>query len=204
MRYSEYLRGTACRMAAKLGLARLKTDETGATAIEFAIVATPFFMFIFGLIGISMYFFVMTSLDKGVDKQSRLIRTGQANSNNNIHNHPMTVDDFKNDVCATAGTWIKCPSVQVFVQHFPDWTSVQPQACLSGSGQIVTNNANGSDAIAAYSGTASDVVLVTTCYKWDFIKGIPYIKLGNMSDNSMMMQSTTAFRTEPYTPPSGP
>ncbi len=198
MRYSTYLRKPTRRMAAKIGVLGLKRDETGATAIEFALVSLPFFMFIFGLIGISLFFFVMTSIDHGMDKESRLIRTGEAQSTN------MTVDTFKAGLCAHAGTWIKCPSVQIFVQHFPNWTTVQPQACLNGSGQIVTSTASGSDKIAQYSGTASEVVLVTTCYKWDFAKHIPFIKLGQMSDGAMMLQSATAFRTEPYTPPSGP
>ncbi len=198
MNYPAYLAAPARRLAEKLGYKGLKHNEDGTTAIEFAIVAVPFFMFLFALIGISMFFFVMTSIDKGMDKQSRKIRTGEAQSTN------MTVNDFKQAVCASAGTWIKCPSVQIFVQHFPDWAQVQPQACLNGSGQVVTNNAGGSDKIAQYSGTASEVVLVTTCYKWDFAKKLPYLKLGNMSDNAMMMQSATAFRTEPYTPPAGP
>ena len=198
MRYTRYVRQPVCLLAAKLGFARLKRDEDGATAIEFAIVALPFFMFIFALVGISMYFFDMTSIDKGMDKQSREIRTGQAQSTN------MTVSDFKTKVCATAGTWIKCPKMQIFVQHFPDWSSVQPQACVSAGGQIVTNSASGSDKIAQYSGSASEVVLVTACYKWDFTQKLPFLRLGNMSDKSMMMQTATAFRTEPYTPPAGP
>ncbi len=169
-----------------------KGDQDGATAIEFAMVSAPFFILVFMLIGFALYFFVMNSLDKGMDQTSRLVRTGQAQKTN------MTVNDFKQGVCDSAGGWIKCNKVQVFVQKYPDWQSVSPQACLNSDGSVVTNSASGGDPIATYSGTASDIVVVTTCYKWEFAQQIPYVKLGNMSDGSMMMQTATAFRTEPY------
>ena len=191
------------RLGCRLGFRQMQRDENGNTAVEFAMVSVPFLMFIFGLIGISTYFFVMTSLDRGMDKASRDVRTGQSQNANygpTGAKHAMTVADFKQQLCGTAGGWIKCPKVQVFVQKFPDWQSVAPQACVNGSGQVVTNNANGSDAISQYSGTASDVVLVTTCYKWDFAANVPFLHLGNMGDGSMMMQTATAFRSEPYAP----
>ncbi|MEQ1670988.1 MAG: TadE/TadG family type IV pilus assembly protein [Hyphomicrobium sp.] len=169
-----------------------KREDDGATAIEFAMVATPFFMLVFMLIGFAMYFFVMNSLEKGMDQTSRLVRTGQAQKNN------MTVADFKNQVCNSSGDWIKCPKVQVFVQKYPNWATVAPQECLNVDGSVVTNTAAGTDPIATYTGTASEIVVVTTCYKWEFAQQIPFVKIGNMGDNSMMMQSSTAFRTEPY------
>ncbi len=49
-----------------------------------------------------------------------------------------------------------------------------------------------------YTGAASDIVVVTACYKWDFTKKLPFLKLGNMNDGAMMMQTATAFRSEPY------
>ena len=176
----------------KLRVRGFKKNDDGATAIEFAMVSFPFFILIFMLIGFALYFFVMNSLDKGMDQTSRLVRTGQAQKAN------MTVNDFKNNICNSAGGWIKCNMVQVFVQKYPDWQSVVPQPCLNVDGSVVTNNASGTDKIAQYSGTASDIVIVTTCYKWEFAQKIPFVKLGNMSDKSMMMQTATAFRTEPY------
>jgi Flp pilus assembly protein TadG len=172
--------------------AGFKQNQDGATAVEFALVATPFFMLIFMLIGFALYFFVTNSLDKGMDQTSRLVRVGKAQKDN------MTVNDFKQAVCSAAGDWIKCNKVEVFVQKFPDWQSVTPQSCLNANGAQVTNTASGSDPIANYSGESSDIVMVTTCYKWEFANQIPYVKIGNMTDGSMMMQATTAFRTEPY------
>jgi Flp pilus assembly protein TadG len=174
-------------------LFRFRKNDDGSTAIEFAMVSGPFFILVFMLIGFALYFFVMNSLDKGMDQTSRLVRTGQAQKSN------MTVNDFKTAVCNGAGGWIKCNKVEVFVQKYPDWQSITPQACLNSAGAQVTNGASGSDPIATYAGTSSAIVVVTTCYKWEFAQSIPFVKLGNMGDGSMMMQTATAFRTEPYT-----
>jgi Flp pilus assembly protein TadG len=42
-------------------------DEQGTSAVEFAIVALPFFLFVLGLIGVGLYFFTMSSLSSGVE-----------------------------------------------------------------------------------------------------------------------------------------
>jgi Flp pilus assembly protein TadG len=172
-----------------------KTDEAGSTAIEFAIVATPFLMFIFGLIGCALYFFTTSSIEKGMDQTSRLVRTGEAVTDK------MTVDQFKQDVCSGAGNWIDCKKLQIFVKSYSDgWAGLNganPQPCVE-DGAVVTNEAPGTDLIAIYSGTASDVVVVTACYKWDFTAKLPFLKLGNMADGSMMLQTATSFRSEPY------
>ena len=190
MRHPRHLGAPFRQIAVRLGLRQLQRDEHGTAAIEFAIVSVPFFMMIFALIGISAYFFVFTSLDRGMDKMSRQVRTGEAAG--------MTVSSFKQGVCDNAGGWIECPKVQVFVQSNADWSTVTPQSCLNSAGQVVTNTANGTDLITKYSGGASDVVVVTTCYKWALPAQIPFFRFGNMSDGSMMMQSTTALRSEPY------
>ncbi len=187
------------RLARRLGGVRhWRRDEKGSTAIEFAIVATPFLMFIFGLIGVAFYFFIMSSVEKGMDQSSRLIRTGQAVT------AKMTVDQFKKNICSGAGQWIRCDQLQVFVQHYADWMlknpdgTVGPKPCVNASGVAATNPANGGDLIATYSGSASDIVIVAACYRWTFTQKLPFLNLGNMKDRAMMMQSATAFRSEPF------
>lgn len=178
-----------------LSLKRAKAlgrDATGATAVEFAIVATPFLMFVLALIGCALYFFILNSVEKGMDQSSRLIRTGQATKTK------MTVDQFKQKICAGAGQWVRCDQLQVFVSHYSDWASVQTQPCVDENKAIIKNTVPGSTLISVQAGSASDVVIVTACYKWNFTKAFPFLNLSNMSDGSMMLQTATAFRSEPY------
>jgi Flp pilus assembly protein TadG len=171
---------------------RFERDEKGATAVEFAMVSGPFLMFIFGLIGCALYFFIMSSVEKGMDQSSRLIRTGQAET------AQMTVKQFKQAICDGAGNWIQCSKLQIFVNRFADWASVTPQPCVDSNKVVITNTAPDDQLIAVSAGGPSDIVIVTACYKWDFTSRLPYFKLGNMSDGSLMMQTATAFRSEPF------
>ena len=181
------------------GLAhRFRRNSDGATAIEFAAVSIPFLMFIFGLIGMALNFFIQNSIENGMARSARLIRTGEAQAQN------MKVKDFKNSICDKAGVWVKCASLQVFVDKYASWDAVQPEPCLDSNGNAKVSTVNGDSLIAQYSGTSSDIVIVTGCYKWNFTSSLPFLHVGNMQDKSLMMQSMTAFRSEPYTPPVSP
>jgi Flp pilus assembly protein TadG len=192
MRIRQWRRNLLDRASGSKSSGKFSRNDNGSVAIEFGMVSIPFLILVFMLFGFAMYFFVMNSLDKGMDETARLLRTGQAQKAD------MTVSQFKSNICSKAGGWIQCPKVEVFVQKFATWDVVTPTACLNSSGSVNTNTASGSDKIALYSGTASEIVLVTTCYKWEFSQKLPFFTFGNMPDGSMMIQSSTAFRTEPY------
>lgn len=173
-------------------LRRLRRDESGTTAIEFAIVATPFMLFILGLVGCAFYFFIISSIEKGMDQASRLVRTGQAVT------QKLTVDQFRRKICTGAGAWINCNNLQIFAQAADSWSSnFQPYKCLDNTKNL-SQLMKPTDLIAIYTGAASQIVMVTTCYKWDFTAKLPLIKFGNAPDGSTMMQTATAFRSEPY------
>ncbi len=186
------------------GLTLFKRNEDGTFAIEFAVVAFPFLVLVFGLIAIAFYFFMMTSVEKGMDQMSRQIRTGQAAEAD------MTVQQFRDGICAKAGYWINCDKLEVFVNTYDEWADVTPNPCIDAAG-VIANNSPAGAKIATYAGGADDIVIVTACYEWDLTQKfpfqdvkmpngttLPFLKFGNMQNGSHMMQATTAFRSEPF------
>jgi hypothetical protein len=171
----------------------LRNDE-GVAAIEFAIVALPFFLFVFGIIGIGLYFLASTSLEYGAQSAARKVRTGQANKGD------MTVGEFKELVCEAAGTYINCGKLGVLVQHGATWSQVAPQSCTDSKGAMVGSTGQSGEPIAKYTGGASEVVLVTLCYQWDLANNFKFLKLGSGSDGSgpAIIQASAAFKTEPW------
>jgi hypothetical protein len=148
-------------------------------------------MFILALVGCTFYFFIMNSIEMGTDQATRLVRTGEAVA------QKLTVAQFKQKICSGAGPWIDCNKLQVFAQAANTWSAnLQPYQCLNSTN--LSEVMKPTDLIAVYTGTASQVVIVTTCYQWDFTKKLPLFKFGNSPDGSMMMQTATAFRSEPY------
>ncbi|MFN0218525.1 MAG: TadE/TadG family type IV pilus assembly protein [Hyphomicrobium sp.] len=191
MRTTFERRRALCRLISVSSFTRWKRDETGATAMEFGAVVFPFFMMVFGLVGIAFYFFIMNSVEKGMDQTARMVRTGQAQQSN------MTIKQFKDQICANAGFWIKCDKLQIFPDRAASWGALAPQPCVV-NGAIRTNPALPTDQIATYVGESSAIVMVTACYHWDLTKIIPFLRIGNMNDGTHMLQAATAFRTEPY------
>jgi Flp pilus assembly protein TadG len=170
-------------------LSRWHRDARGTTAVEFAMVAMPFMMMLFGIIGIALYFFTVFSVESAVEQAARLLRTGQAQQAG------YTADQFKNKVCEFVPDFVDCQAkVKVNVLSFADTTSITPAAlpkCLSA-----TNNLSNSTVYAP--GTASQVVLVWVCYEWELASKIPFLRLGDMANGSSLIQATSVFRTEPY------
>lgn len=169
-------------------------NEDGVAAIEFAIVALPFFLFVFGIIGIGLYFLASTSLEYGVESAARKVRTGEADKGD------MSVGEFKQLVCDAAGSYINCGKVAVVVQHAATWSGVSPQSCTDSNGNMVGSTGSDGEMITKYAGGASEVVLVTLCYKWDLAKNFEFLQLGTGANGSgpAMIQASAAFKSEPF------
>jgi hypothetical protein len=167
---------------------RWRADTSGKTAIEFGIVAMPFFLFVFGIIVIGLYFFTTFSLENAVERASRLIRTGQAQKMN------MTDVQFKNRVCEYVPSFVNCENkLIVNVRSFAEADLVPGRTRAE-----CVNEGSLTDITTYAPGTANQVVLVTLCYEWELAKKLPFLRLGDMANGSRLIQAASVFRTEPY------
>jgi Flp pilus assembly protein TadG len=60
--------------------ARFARDRKGATAVEFAFVAAPFFLLVFAILEIALIFFASAIIEEAVADAARDIRTGELQS----------------------------------------------------------------------------------------------------------------------------
>ena len=169
--------------------ARWRRDARGVTAIEFAMVAMPFLMLLFGIIGVGLYFFTTFTLENAVEQAARVLRTGQGQEAG------MTDVQFKAKVCEFVPGHIDCTNkLKVNVLSFADTANITPGAlptCLNGDNTLA-------GATQYNPGAASEVVVVWICYEWELSSKIPFLDLGNMAGGSRLIQATSVFRTEPY------
>lgn len=172
-----------------------RRNDDGMAAVEFGIVAMPFFLMIMGIMSTGLQFFTQSSIENGVETASRMILTGQAQTSS----PPMNMQTFRNNICSRAGPFINCDSahLSIIIKSWPNWASLQAQSCISGGG-LTPSSGNDTALVSATSGAPGDIVLVTVCYKWDMAKGMPTYMPVKFSDGSALMQATVAFRTEPY------
>jgi Flp pilus assembly protein TadG len=170
-------------------LARWRRDAQGVTAIEFAMVAMPFLMLLFGIIGVGLYFFTTFTLENAVEQAARVLRTGQAQEAG------LDETQFKARVCSFVPGHVDCANkVKVNVLSFPDTANIVP-----GSLPTCLNNDNTLSGSTQFDpGAASEVVVVWVCYEWELSSKIPFLDLGNMAGGSRLIQATAVFRTEPF------
>lgn len=168
-------------------LRRLGKDRSGTSAIEFAIIAVPFFALLVAIIEVSLVFFGSFTLENAVDQTGRLIRTGQA------QNAGMDAAAFKTAVCGKVYVLFNCDAgLKIEVQRFENF---------SGIGNNLGSPLDNGKLKENYPfdmGNGGDVVVVRAFYVWDLLAKLPAIGLGNMSDGSRLLIAATTFRNEPF------
>ena len=170
-----------------LGLGRFRRDQGGATAIEFAFVAAPFFFMMFALIELGMLFVMDVTLETAVSQTGRLVRTGQA------HSRAMSVSEFREDVCSRMGVFeSQCADrLLVDVRVIPRFTGQTPPDPVDENGEL-----SGSDLLFAIGGPR-DIILVSAWYPQPLFT--PLVSQGaERVAGQRVLNVTTAFRNEPF------
>jgi len=180
------------RFVHRRSISRFAGARDGATAIEFAIIATPFLMLMFGIIELGMVFLVSTTLQTATELASRKIRTGEFQTSG-----ATAKTDFLNLVCANMN-WLQsdCASkLAVDVQVFPTFAALTA-APVNDPTTFNPNNTN-------YAvPQASQIVLVRAYYQWTIFTPLLNAALVNEGAGSgkRLIGSTAAFQTEPFPP----
>lgn len=166
-------------------LRRLRKDDSGATAIEFGIVAVPFFALMVAIIEVALVYFANFSLENGVDQAARLIRTGQ------VQEQGFSVSQFKQSICDKVSGIFNCADgLKIDVQRFDNFTGVNLSDPLTGDGELRED-------FGYDPGVGGDVVVVRAFYEWNLVAEIPG-GLGNMPNGSRLLTAVATFRNEPF------
>jgi len=169
-----------------LFLSRFKRATSGVTAIEFSLVAVPFFFLLYAIIDISMIFFSSTMLENGVASAARQIRTGKVQSTN------MTPEQFRTLVCNEISLLLACDArLAIDVRKYAGFSDAAFEPVLDGNGNL-TGQMNFDP------GTAGDVVIVRAFYTWSMLTPSIAPMFTNMSGNKRLIEASTAFRNEPF------
>lgn len=176
---------------------RFGPAREGATAIEFAMVVTPFLMLVFGVIGVGLFFFTETVLDQALNASSRQIRTGQSRQ---TATGELTVKNLKNDICGRTAGLISCDKLSLVIESEDTWDEVATiRSCTNTSGAVVGSNYADAIPVSTGAGGRERVVIIVACYPWELLASIPYLGLGNVNDGkAQLIQAVMAFKSEPY------
>jgi Flp pilus assembly protein TadG len=165
---------------------RFVRRSEGATAVEFALVAGPFFLMIMALLETALVIFVNAILENGMVDSARLIRTGQ------VHEQNMSEAEFRAVFCQNLITLVQCDErLMIDVRVFDSFNDVEFDPPLTPGGNLNDmNNFN--------PGTAGDIILVRAFYVWDGMTPIIGEYISNMAGGNRLVVSSAAFRNEPF------
>jgi len=188
-------------------LARFRRADDGTAAIEFGILAFPFFLLVFATIEAFIAFAGEQLLENAVDTMGREIRTGQITSNTGRATD-MTETQFRTRFCAEISLMIRCTDEEnladqklyLDVRQFTTFANVPKGIPRISSEEWADLDPTGFD----YNpGGPKSINIVRAYYRWEVMTDLvrPYITnirpAGKMPTDYLMV-ATAAFRNENY------
>jgi Flp pilus assembly protein TadG len=172
---------------------RAARDESGASAVEFALVCIPFLALTLAAIQTSIIYFMGEALQSATQIAARQILTGQAFTNS------VSQAQFKTLVCNQLPAFFKgsgsnCANLIVDVQSANSFSSlntatITPTYDSSGNPNYTANYSIGSPGSA---------VIVRVMYNWPVFNLPLGFNLQDQSNNTYLLIGTAVFQNEPY------
>ncbi|WP_371311853.1 TadE/TadG family type IV pilus assembly protein [Pseudovibrio flavus] len=171
-------------------LRELWRDQRGATAVEFAMVGIPFFMFIMAILEIGLVFFAGTILDHATHESARLVRTGQA------QNSGMDAGTFKQKICENMTSVICSDASRLHVEvlnfdSFSEAASGTTSVIDPATGEVNTG-------FQFNTGARNEIVVVRAVYEWPMISNWIRDAFQDTADGDRLLVSTSVFKNEPF------
>lgn len=160
----------------------------GMAAVEFGIVAMPFFAIIFAVLQVGVVVFAQQELESGVEQAARLVLTGQ------VQQQGLTQAQFQTQVCASLPVLFKCSNVMVDLQ------SVTAFSSANTSMPTLTYNAQGNvtNVWKFAPGVPGTIEVLRVMYQWPTFLVPLYLKLATQSNGARLLMATAVFQNEPF------
>jgi Flp pilus assembly protein TadG len=173
----------------RCGFKRYRSNEKGATAIEFAFVGAPFLYLLMVIFETGLMLFAEYAIQNGTANAARMIRTGEVQASS------MSAEDFKEEICTNLEAFLNCKAtINVDVQSFADFASVSTSTAIDADGNLTPDVTTGAQ---FEPGNALDVSIVRVYYPWQLY--VPLLsQLSNMSGQRRLLTAGAAFRNEPF------
>lgn len=159
----------------------------GAAALEFALVATPFFFLIFAIMELAIVFVTDSVLENATLNASRLVRTGI------VADQGISRSAFKTALCAEMGPMsANCEGrTDIDVRVIPQFRSAPPPDPLQ-NGTLDQNQ------LQYLPGDPGSLVLIRVWYSQPLVTPFLSQAVSRLNGGNAVLSVATAFRNEPY------
>ncbi len=174
---------------------RFCRSEDGASAIEFAFLALPYFLVVFAIIETFLAFTAEQLVSNAVDNVARQLRTGQITFNMDRETDMNTAAEFRSAFCDEIRILITCSAAErtapdrlyIDLQHLGSFASIAAKPV----------------AIATHytPGGPGSINMLRVYYRWRVMTDLmrPYItNASGGAPGEFLLIATTAFQNEAY------
>ena len=165
-----------------------RKEQSGATAIEFSLLALPFALTIIAIVELSMFFATTTVLEGALHEATRLIRTGELQKEESLEDME---ELFVETVCNHARMLTKCSSIEYEVRKLDSFSS-DISFSVDDDGHFSNPEFLADDI------TAGCVALLRLGYLYDFITPFFGTLWSDYPDSKRLIVTTTVVKSEPY------
>lgn len=192
---------TACAASGRRRgvIRRFRKSQDGATAVEFALVVTPFLALLLAIIETALMFWTNQILEDAVTQASRTLLTGQS-----LTVYPATASAaanttaFRNAVCANAPALVDCSKVTIDVRSYASFANAQSG---SSSSNPVSGGALNTTGFGFNQTGPSQIVVVRAVLEYNLLFTQWSTALANIGAGKRALVASTTFKTEPFSVP---
>lgn len=163
---------------------RFRKDEEGVTAIEFAMLALPFFALMMAIIETSIFFFAGQVLESSVDDVARKIRTGQLDSS-------LTAADLRDEICDSAAVLFTCGDLLIDMQVVAKYEDLGDMPGPDG-GELKPGD------FGFEAAGPKQIVMVTVASEWPIFTNYLQQYMSKLNSKNALLTAVAVFKTEPY------
>jgi hypothetical protein len=175
------------RLLHRLSRPRPDRRREGSSAVEFAMLALPFFFMMMCIIEIAFVFVLDSVLENATIESGRLLRTGQADTSD------FSDTRFRDELCSRMSIFeADCDDrITIDVRVIPQFSSPNLPDPMSGG----TFSAGG---LGYDNGSPGSLMLVRAWYRHRLFTPFLEQGLSRLGDGYAYLSATTAFKNEPY------
>lgn len=168
---------------------RFCKHNRGSVAIEFALIALPFFLLIFAVVEITLSFTAEQVMSNVVDDISRQLRTGQLKTTD-----VSDATKLKARICPLllmAAT--PCPDLEVDLQTYATFKTVPTTIPLKSDNDVDVS------ALKVNPGGAGTINQLRVFYRWPILTDLMKTRIASIqSQGKTLLFSTATWQNEPY------
>ncbi len=162
----------------------------GSAAVEFAILAPPFLLFMMSTFEVGWFYFAGSTVDAAAVNAARMVRTGLAQESG------LDKQAFNSEVCPILAPLGDCDSrMTVEVQTFDTFADlaadVSEPVCADDDPDDVAD-------LAYEPGMDNEIVRIRVCFLYNTINPAIGVNLAETENGRRRMVATHIFRNEPF------